>query len=210
MPVQEQKAAPRVHRVPPKEQKPTEDTAPVAVAVTLDSIKDEATTEQELADLTIENNNDLETEEEEEEEEETEGRLLGERDDDEGDEDLSLLEDDSSPMSRQNTVVAQEEPEEGFLEIYSEDCLSCKSLVPTAKKKFKPCHFSAGNTHCPASQTQIVIRVPLEQIVPRFMAAEKANDFNRLSRLTAKLASFPDWYQARVAQALRDAREKKT
>lgn len=200
MPVQEQKAAPKVHKVPPKAKQPTpqndepEETAPVATAVTLDQVEPEAPKETlDAADF------------ESDADEEDTATLQTVDDDD--DSDMSLLEDDE-PVNKQPIVAEDDEPEEGFLEVYSENCLNCKSLVPFAAKKYKGCHFSAGNKHCPASDTQVVIRVPLEEIVPRFMAAEKDSDFHRLSKLNAKLAGKPEWYQQRVAQALREARSK--
>jgi hypothetical protein len=87
--------------------------------------------------------------------------------------------------------------------------LQCRELVPFAQKSYKRkgCHFTSGNKNCPAVSMGIVIRVPLEEIIPRWITAEKNRDFNRLSRLTAKLAEKPDWYQQRVAQALEKARK---
>jgi hypothetical protein len=202
MPVQEQKAAPKVHRVSKPEAakkaeaktpEASEDTAPVATSVPLDKVvaEEPSVTEDSLEDIDLE------------EDEEDQSTV----DDEDDDSDLSLLEDGQSPPTKK-VVAASEEPEEAFLEVYSENCLSCKSLIPFATKRHKGCHFSAGNKSCPAVATQIVIRVPLEDIVPRFMAAEKAHDFSRLARLNAKLAEKPDWYQERVAQALNEARIK--
>ena len=124
------------------------------------------------------------------------------------DDDLSLL-DDEEGGSDQTSLTAEEQPEEGFLEIYRNECLECRELVPFAKKSYKRkgCHFTSGNKNCPAESTTIVIRVPLEEIVPRWIAAEKNCDLGRLSRLTAKLAEKPDWYQQRVMQALEKARK---
>lgn len=199
MSVKEQKSAPKVHRLTTKEEKPSsepapEETAPVAKAVSLQDVVAEDGVESEIvsdeAEL-IDNDDDLQP-------------VL--EDDDDDDSDLSLLEDASKKT--QVRVEDEDSPEEGFLQVYSEDCLQCKSLIPFAKKKFKGCHFSAGNKHCPASETQVVIRVPLEEIVPRFMSAERAGDFSRLSKLNAKLAEKPDWFQHRVAMALKEARNK--
>jgi hypothetical protein len=137
----------------------------------------------------------------------TDAALSDFEDNDDSEEDLSLLE-ESSPID--TTTIAEEEPEEGFLEIFNENCLSCKELVPFAKKSFKRkgCHFTTGNKNCPAESTTIVIRVPLEEIVPRFRTAEKERDFARLAKLNALLATKPDWYQQRVAQALDNERLK--
>lgn len=203
MTVQDQKAAPKVRRVPAKQEQQQnaepEETAPVAKAVTLDEV-------QASSDTEVSN---VETVEFEDDEEEEEDRLLPSTvDDDDDDSDLSLLEPDPAQAKTPIVAADDDEPEEGFLEVFSENCLQCKSLVPFATKKFKGCHFSAGNKHCPASETQVVIRVPLEEIVPRFIAAERDANFHRLAKLNAKLAEKPEWFQQRVAQALKEARAK--
>lgn len=131
----------------------------------------------------------------------------GTEDGDDEDPDLSLLEDDSTSSSGgSESKGLDEEEEEAFMEIHSENCLKCNTLIPNMKKSFKSCHYSAGNKHCPGESVKIVLRIPLEDIVPRFMAAEKAGDFDRLARLAAKLKTKPEWYRQRVADALAEAR----
>lgn len=116
-----------------------------------------------------------------------------------GDEDvdLSMLEGPSSDSSDD-----QEELEEGFLEIDSEKCLTCKSLIPFMTKTYKSCHFTAGNKNCPAAATKIIVKIPLDLIVPKFLSAERNGDFSRLAKLSAVLGDKPDWYQQRVKDAL--------
>lgn len=101
-----------------------------------------------------------------------------------------------------------EDDDQGIVEIYSQKCLGCGHLVSFAEKKYKSCHFTAGNEYCPASSLQIVVRIPIEKIVRMFLTAERMNDSSRLSRLYAKLALKPDWYQSRVNEALKEARAK--
>lgn len=101
-----------------------------------------------------------------------------------------------------------DDQDQGIVEIYSQKCLGCGHLVSFAEKKYKSCHFTAGNEHCPASSLQVVVRIPIEKIVRMFLTAERMNDSSRLSRLYAKLALKPDWYQSRVNQALKEARAK--
>ena len=202
MPVNDQHVAkqPKVHRVPPRTpiaaQPSSEEEATVATAVPLDQIEEDGGDNNQVVEGADEGSETIEAK-----------GPPATIEDDSDDEDLSLLEDaEDGPIK--SVAVASDEPEEGFLEIFSENCLQCSSLVPFAKKKFKACHYSAGNKNCPASNSTIVIRVPLEEIVPRFMSAERARDFHRLSKLSAVLASKPDWYQQRVASALEEARAK--
>lgn len=203
-------APPRVHTIKKaapapapaeKAEQPVQEEAAVATTVSLDDIEDApegsiAQVGEAKSDLTEDDfeDNDPDT-------------VSSTTTDELDDADLSLLDDDEGSTS--SGVDAQEQPEEGFLEIYREECLECRELVPFAKKSYKRkgCHFTSGNKNCPAESTSIVIRVPLEEIIPRWITAEQNRDFSRLSRLTAKLAEKPDWYQQRVAQALDKARK---
>jgi hypothetical protein len=203
-------APPRVHTI--KKAKPTvasaaapasppaEEEAPVATTVSLDDIEEVGNTPP------VQANGEAPTTEDDFEDNDPDRVQQASADELDGDDDLSLLEDDDDSTIG---VAAAEAEEEGFLEISREECLSCRELVPFAKKSYKRkgCHFTSGNKNCPAESTTIVIRVPLEEIIPRWIAAEKNRDFGRLSRLTTVLAGKPDWYQQRVAQALEKARK---
>lgn len=120
----------------------------------------------------------------------------GEGDDNESDEALNLLESDDDDDGDDN----------GIVEIYSADCLTCKALVPFAEKARKKCHFSRGNEHCPAQSLQIQIRLPIDEIVARFLRAEAMGDNQRLARLYAKLGTKSEYAQKRINDALREAR----
>lgn len=128
-------------------------------------------------------------------------------DSDENDSLVQTMSEDSED-DEDNEGVEDEDDDQGIVEIYSQKCLGCGHLVSFAEKKYKSCHFTAGNEHCPASSLQIVVRIPIEKIVRMFLTAERMNDSSRLSRLYAKLALKPDWYQSRVNQALKEARTK--
>lgn len=191
--------APKVHRVAPRAKDVEQQEATVATAVPLDAISTDDGSNANQVSESPEETLDLSS---------GPATSVAAAEEDDDDVDLSMLEDGDGDGGTR--IAAEDEPEEGFLEVYSEDCLSCASLVPFAPKtkKRKPCHYSAGNKHCPAQSTTIVIRVPLEEIVPRFMSAEKSRDFGRLAKLNTVLASKPDWYQQRVASALEEARAK--
>lgn len=133
----------------------------------------------------------------------------GDEEDEEDEEaaDLSLLE-DNPKSNKVKSVDATDEDEKlgGILEVFRAECLQCKHLVPFAKKKLSECHFSKGNKACPAASVQVIIRVPLEQIVPRWMKYEREGDYAGVARMAAKLSEKPEHYQQRVKVALEDAR----
>lgn len=43
------------------------------------------------------------------------------------------------------------------LALYSSNCKRCGHLDPEEEKKFNKCHFSAGNTECPAQEVQLAV-----------------------------------------------------
>jgi hypothetical protein len=146
---------------------------------------------------------------------EAESRVVGEEEaeildlesdlEDEDEADLSLLQ---APTALDSTVTPQDReiPTTGFLEVFRPECLECKSLIPFMKKSYKECHYKRGNTACPAASVQVVVRIPLNQIIPRWMMYEKDGDFKGVANMAAHLATKPDWYQQRVKDALTDAR----
>ena len=44
-----------------------------------------------------------------------------------------------------------------YFALYSEKCLTCKHLVEIGKVDNRDCHYSKGNTECPASEVRLVI-----------------------------------------------------
>lgn len=43
-----------------------------------------------------------------------------------------------------------------YLEVYSSRCLRCSHLVEGAPRRYDSCHYTAGNTDCPAAEVRIV------------------------------------------------------
>lgn len=99
--------------------------------------------------------------------------------------------------------------EDAVVMVYKKKCLKCKALVPWAEKTYTQCHFSNGNENCPAQSMQIKIRIPMEDIVPRFLAAEEQNDTARLVSLFSNLGEKEQWVQDAVHAALRKARAER-
>jgi hypothetical protein len=101
----------------------------------------------------------------------------------------------------------EETQDEALVEVHDSKCLNCSHLVSFATKKYKNCHFSKGNEHCPAQSVKITIRIPVEKIVRRFIVAMKTGDNERLGQLYTKLAKHESWYQERITTALKKAKE---
>lgn len=102
-----------------------------------------------------------------------------------------------------------EEESSAVVELYKKKCLNCSHLVPWAEKSYKTCHSSNGNEFCPAATIKILTRIPFEDIVPRFLAAEEQNDTARLSTLYAKLGEQEPWKQEAILEAIKRARAAK-
>jgi hypothetical protein len=94
-----------------------------------------------------------------------------------------------------------------ILNVYKKKCLECKALVPWAEKLYKQCHFSNGNENCPAKSVRIQTRIPMERIIPRFLAAEQMNDSGVLMLLHQNLSKKESWVQDAVHEELKKARE---
>lgn len=127
-------------------------------------------------------------------------------DTDEDEADLSLLETTTEPAKDKTSTG--DESHTGFVEIFRPECMQCKALVPSMKKLYKECHYSKGNKYCPAREVQIVVRIPLNEILPRWLRYEREGDYAGISRMAAKLSEKPDYYQQRVKDALADARKE--
>jgi len=62
-----------------------------------------------------------------------------------------------------------------FIEVYCQNCAVCKYLNPDADKKFN-CHYSKGNTECPASELQIVVVGKAKRYARQVLAARAKRD----------------------------------
>lgn len=135
----------------------------------------------------------------------------GDEDDDQVLNELLGLDEDSDDEDSADTKEAEgpKTVEEGFVAIFKPECLECAHLVAFKKKKQRDCHYSKGNKDCPAQSVKIVVRVPLEQIVPQWLTAEETGDFEKIAKMSALLATKPDWYRDRVNSALRESRLKR-
>lgn len=111
-------------------------------------------------------------------------------DDDDGDEDEGI----------------EGEADHALVFVHQPKCLMCGHLVAFAEKKYKSCHFTAGNESCPAQTIKIAIQLDTRNIVRNFLNAEEEGDSEKLSRLYASLATKPEWGQRQIMEDLTAAR----
>jgi uncharacterized Fe-S radical SAM superfamily protein PflX len=81
--------------------------------------------------------------------------------------------------------------------IYSEDCLRCKSLVPSATEKFEACHFSKGNKFCPASEVQVVVVGKALDYAKRVLAARQKRHIKTEAKILNLVANEPEAFRER-------------
>jgi hypothetical protein len=63
-----------------------------------------------------------------------------------------------------------------YLALYSEKCKRCGHLDPEAPKKFNNCHFSKGNTECPAQEVQFAVVGEAKRFAAAAKKARKAGN----------------------------------
>jgi len=98
------------------------------------------------------------------------------------------------------------EADHALVFVHQPKCLMCGHLVAFAEKKYKSCHFTAGNESCPAQTIKIAIQLDTRNIVRNFLNAEEEGDSEKLSRLYASLATKPEWGQRQIMEDLTAAR----
>lgn len=111
--------------------------------------------------------------------------------------------------SSEDPDVDDEDSDTALIFVQKPQCLSCGHLVAFADKKYKLCHFTAGNEDCPAQAVKIAVQLDTRRIVRNFLNAEEEGDTVKLSRLYAALASKPEWGRRQIMEDLDAARAAK-
>lgn len=76
-----------------------------------------------------------------------------------------------------------------YLEIYSSRCLRCAHFVEGAKHKYDDCHYSAGNTDCPASEVRIISTGKVRRAAKLIKEARAARDPHREAEILKSLTN---------------------
>lgn len=118
--------------------------------------------------------------------------------------------DDSASDDSEEAGIDDDDNATALVFVHQPKCLGCGHLVGFAEKKYKSCHFTAGNEMCPAQSIKIAIQLDTKRIVMNFLNAEEEGDTEKLSRLYAALATKPDWGRRQILDDLAAARSLKT
>ena len=78
--------------------------------------------------------------------------------------------------------------------IYAEKCAICTYMNPRAKKTFK-CHYSKGNSLCPASSYVFAVGFSPAPAAERFKKAMMTGDVESVQKVLAKVKEQPETVQ---------------
>ncbi len=130
-------------------------------------------------------------------------------DDDETLDAAPAADESAEDASTDEVEVDDEDSDTALIFVQKPQCLGCGHLVAFADKKYKSCHFTAGNEDCPAQAVKIAVQLDTRKIVRNFLNAEEEGDTVKLSRLYAALASKPEWGKRQIMEDLAAARAAK-
>lgn len=70
-----------------------------------------------------------------------------------------------------------------YLSLYSENCKKCSALDPDESKLFKSCHYSTGNTQCPASEVQFAVVGKAQRYANALAKARRNGDLAKEAKI---------------------------
>jgi hypothetical protein len=82
-----------------------------------------------------------------------------------------------------------------YLALYSKNCKRCKHLDPDEKIAYDDCHYSKGNTQCPASEVQIVVVGAAERAALLLKQARAQGDLVREAKILKAVAKKSQAFQ---------------
>lgn len=74
------------------------------------------------------------------------------------------------------------------LALYSRNCKTCKHLDPEEEKVFEKCHFSKGNTECPAQEIRFAIVGEAKRFATALQKAKKQKDLAKEVKILEAVA----------------------
>ncbi len=89
----------------------------------------------------------------------------------------------------QKIIPLTDSRSQDYLTVYSENCLTCKSLVTGARKRYKECHFENGNEECPALSVKIIIMGKVDQVAKKIRGARRELDAALEAQIWSSVAS---------------------
>jgi hypothetical protein len=78
-----------------------------------------------------------------------------------------------------------------FISLHNKHCVGCGHFVDGAREFHDSCHFTKGNTMCPAKTHKLGIGVPVEKAATSLSEAMFNGDAAEVSTLAQRLAKYP-------------------
>jgi hypothetical protein len=103
-----------------------------------------------------------------------------------------------NPSSNDTVPAAEPElPQEevvglSIVPVYRKRCLKCTALTEFGEKLWSSCHFSKGNTLCPAASIRITQALPLDRMAQQYVEAERNQNFTLVAQYAARMATFSE------------------
>jgi hypothetical protein len=89
-----------------------------------------------------------------------------------------------------------------YLALYSAKCKRCKHLDPEESKAYTKCHFTSGNTECPAQEVQFAIVGEVKRFATAIKKARAAGDLDREVAILNEVARRPVAFQHKFRESI--------
>lgn len=95
--------------------------------------------------------------------------------------------------------------EKEYLAVYSEKCLRCSHFVEGAQRTYTKCHFSKGNSYCPAKEVRVVIAGRMKYLKKKLESARHACNAEMESEVWIEVAKQSEAFKRRFYQILEES-----
>lgn len=173
--------------------------------------------DEELEEIEDEEEGDADAQEQQQETEEQESEGEAEEEEQEEVEQEQEAVDEAAEASEEpeELVVeedAEEAPPQRTLYVDRPNCFRCSHFTtvlsgikingkPIDVKPFENCHYSNGNTNCPAREFRVVLGVDANAFARELLEREKVHDSDGLAEMMARLSRYDDTVQENVLTA---------
>ena len=92
------------------------------------------------------------------------------------------------------------------IRLYEEKCVVCKHLFPSCSKSkfYIKCHYTKGNTDCPAQDLKFIVGVNVDARVDSIISLLDKGDFAKLIRVMQRMVKLDKSEAQRVLDRIRD------
>jgi hypothetical protein len=96
-----------------------------------------------------------------------------------------------------------------YLALYDAKCKRCGHLDPAEKTRFVQCHFSKGNSFCPASEVQLVVIGGAYKLARQCLRARDGRDAKAEADILTRVARESEAFQERFYAELENPTTEK-